>query len=342
MGKARVSHIRAAQAKPTKAYVPQIITELKAARDLALIKDARQKEESAFQTSIAGRPEILANQRAGWQLNEYFAVKHGFEDESEKFDEILARNKAELSRIAYEQKVAAIKQSSSEMKAFIHAIDSKRQAFDTLISAAELPRPFFVALDSPFLIWPTQGIELFDSHIDPYRSTAKITLDSGRTFGYEELGFYFLYENPSDRFAVINVDGYMVFNGQLRVAQDGGFWPGDRHASISAAGRLHVFEWWNQPPTEPLTQADQTQQVASVATSGGGFGDVGAIETKNVFRGVDLRHTLFVMPPHAVTVIEVSAAITYGTGSDSGHVNADFNSGDFQIMCPFVLISVLT
>ncbi|MBI3772873.1 MAG: hypothetical protein HY272_09265 [Gammaproteobacteria bacterium] len=339
MGKARVSHIRSAQAKTTKSYVPQLITELKAARDLALIKDARQ-EESALRARFSGRSEVLANQRASWQLIEYFATKNGFE--SEKFDEILARNQAELSRIADEQKAAAIKQSSSEMKTFIHAIESKRQAFDTLISTAVSPQPFFVALDSPFLIWPTHGIELLDSHTDPYRSTAKITLDSGRTFGYEELGFYFLYENPSDRFSVINVDGYLVFNGQLRASQGGGFWPGDRHASVGVGGHLHVFEWWNQPPTEPLAQADQTQQVASVATTGGGFGDVGAIETKNVFRGVDLRHTLFVMPPHAVTVIEVTAAITYGTGTDSGHVNVDFNSGDFQIMCPFVLISVLT
>jgi hypothetical protein len=339
MGKSRVSHIRPAQAKATKSYVPQIITELKAARDLALIKDARL-EEFALETSISGRSDILANQRAGWQLIEYFVTKNGFE--SEKFDEILARNQVELSRIMDAQRAAAIKQSSSEMKKFIHAIDSKRQAFDTLISTAVSPQPFFVSLESPFLIWPTQGIELLDSHVEPYRSTAKITLDSGRTFGYEELGFYFLYENPSDRFSVVNVDGYMVFNGQLRASQNGGFWPGDRHASISAAGRLHVFEWWNQPPTEPLAQADQTQQVASAAISGGGFGDVGGIVPKNVFRGVDLRHTLFLMPPHAVTVIEVTAAITYGTGSDGGHVNADFNSGDFQIMCPFVLVSVLT
>lgn len=342
MAKAHVSHIRAAQAKTTAASessVLQIITDLKAARDLAVIKDGRQKE-AALLASSADRSTILANKRAAWQLTEYFATKNGFE--SDKFVEILARNQSELSRIADEQKVAAIKQSSAEMKSFMRAIESKRQAFDALISTAAPPQPFFVALDSPFLIWPTQGIELLDSHTEPYRSTAKITLDSGRTFGYEELGFYFLWENPSDRFAVVNVDGYLVFNGQLRASQDGGFWPGDRYAGISAGGRLHVFEWWNQPPTEPLAQADQFQNVASVAATGGGFGDVGAIETKNVFRGVDLRHTLFLLPPHAVTVIEVTAAITYTTGTDSGHVNVDFNSGDFQIMCPFVLIAVLT
>lgn len=320
-----------------KSYVQQIATELNVARDLSFIKDART-DEAALRASTSGRSEILGNQRAAWNLIEYFATEQGFE--TGKFDPILARNQITLKLVADERKAAAIKQSSSVLKTFIHGIDGRRQAFDTLISAVEPPN--FVVLDSPFLVWPTHGIELLDSNAVPYRSFGKITLDSGKTFGYEELGFYFLWENPSDRFAVINVDGYLVFNGVIGAAQDGGFWPGDRYASLSVGGNLHTFEWWNQPPTEPLFQIDQNQHVDSVTATGGEFGDVGDIESENVFRGIDLRHTLFVLPPHGVTVIEVTAVLQYRTGTDSGHVTADFSSGDFQIMCPFVLIAVLT
>ena len=316
--------------------VQQIIAELSVARDGSSIRDVRLGD-AARRASASAHSEILGNQRAAGKLIEHIATEAGIE--TDKFDPILARNRIALQRVADERKAAAITNSTSVLKTFIDAIDGRRRAFEHLTPAAAPPT--FIALDSPFLILPTTGNKLLDSSIAPFRSFAKVTIAS--QLDDKEVGFYFLWENPSDRYAVINVDGYLVFNGLIGATESGGFLPGNRFATMNVSGVLRTFEWWNQPPTEPLAQADQSQLVRSItADMGGGFGDVGDIESAHVFRGVDLSHTLFLVPPYGVTVIEVAAVLWSTTGTDGGDVSADFSSGDLQIMCPFVQIAVLT
>jgi hypothetical protein len=330
MGKAHVS-----QAEDAKSHAAQIKAELTAARALALARGARG-DAYARRERLSQDREILGNRRAASQLFQACAAKSGFE--VDQFEQIRARNVAALQHAEARGKAAALHQSSAALKTLLGAVARRRELLGQLGTPAAAP----LTLDSPFLIWPTQGIELFDTQIVPWNSSAKFTLDSGRTFGHEEVGFYFLWENPSDRFAVVRVHGFVVFNGTMTAGQDGGIFPGDRSASISAVGNLHLFEWWNQPPTEPLSQADQDQTALTVATSGYGWSDPGSIELEHVFRGLDCSYDLFLIPPHGVTVIEMAAALSYGTGTDSGHVSADFNSGDFQVMSPFVSIEVLT
>ena len=335
----RVSEARPAQAKDGKKLSPQVLTELKAARSLASFRDARVSE-AALQDGTTRPEEVAADQRAAWKLIEHWATKNGLDDD--KFETIRAQSQAELQRIANERQAAAVAQSGSMLQSFKQAIEGKRKSFETLIAAAPPVQPAFVTLDSPYQIWATQGLAMPASTIVPWNSFAKVSLNSSRTSGYEEVGFDFAWENPSDRYAVINVDGYLVFSGVIEATQPGGFWPGDRFARLWVKSTMRTYEWWNDPPTQPLAQSDQSLDVDTVAASDGGFGDVGAIVTRNVFRGVDLRRTLFVLPPHGLTVIEVIAVLQYQTGSDGGRVKADFNSGDLRIMSPFVLIGVLT
>ena len=315
----------------------RIVAELTTARDLASIREAREEDDSA---RVLERPELLANQRAASQLIEYQMAKSGFD--TSQFAQILAKNQADSLRLADEQRATAIKQSASRLKNLQQAIDKQRELLEAVIAQVDDPEPTRVVLEKPFLIWPTRGMELTDVNVAPYHSMAKITMESSKTLGREELGFYFIWRNPRDRFAVVNIDTLLMFHGQLEASQGGGFWPGSRSASISAEGRLHVFEWWNHPPTEPFLQTDQTQSVANAHIGGGGFGDVGGIIPQDVFRTVSLGYSHFLMPPNAVTVIEVTAGFPYSTGSDSGRVRADFNSGDFQLACPYVLIGILT
>src|SRR5262245_36265046 len=141
MAKGRVSHIRAVQTTGAKSFVHRIEAELKAARDLAAIKEARVSQ-SGLATRIAARPEILANQNAAVELIEYWATKSGFD--TEKFDQILAQNQTELRRLAAERQAAAIRQSGPAMESFYRALEGKRRAFETL-TAAEV-EPVFVTL----------------------------------------------------------------------------------------------------------------------------------------------------------------------------------------------------
>jgi len=62
-------------------------------------------------------------------------------------------------------------------------------------------------------------------------------------------------------------------------------------------------------------------------------------EASSVSSGVSLSTTLFAVPPHDVVVFEVAVALD--CYNDSGNIDADFASGDFQIACPVVVFSLL-
>jgi hypothetical protein len=48
---------------------------------------------------------------------------------------------------------------------------------------------------------------------------------------------------------------------------------------------------------------------------------------------------MFAVPPGDVVVFEVALLLEYE--NDSGDIEADFESGDFQISCPVVVLSLL-
>ena len=62
-------------------------------------------------------------------------------------------------------------------------------------------------------------------------------------------------------------------------------------------------------------------------------------EATSVSDGVSLSTTMFAVPPNDVVVFEV--ALSLDCNNDSGNIDADFASGDFQIACPVVVFSLL-
>jgi len=332
---------------PAKSKEPQISSTSKesqaklaitAARDLSAIRENRCVEMFG-RSRLSENATILANRHASQQLLGSSACKAGFA--VDEFEKIRARNQADLRRFAGEKRAEAIKCAAARQHALIESIDYRRKGLGVL--QATPPSPFYVTLEKPFLIWATHPYLLGDTHVEPWNSWAKFKFDSGSTYGAEQFTFYYLWENPSDRYAVVNIDGYIIVNGHCQVGQDGGNFPGDRFASVALTAQLFPLEWWNQPPTSPLQQADQTQLAFSLRTQEpAGFFDPGEIDAANAFRGCDVRYSLFVLPPHGVTVIEVALTASWGTGTDGGHVFLDFDTGDFKVMSPFVLIAVLT
>jgi hypothetical protein len=305
----------------TRPDVQQIITELKTSKDFALIKEARVARMSATR-----RSQRLGNQSS-----------------------------------AAGQQAATIKQSPAVLKKFIRDVDDRREAFKILqsvqsvvapTSGTSIPQSPYVTLDKPFLIWPTHGIELKDSQYTPYLSFGKMTLNP-ITASNEELAFFFLWENQEFQPAVISIYSYLVFYGSISApsftennndgtdyptTESSPLWPPINYppmpnpptvyrSGLNISGYLHVYRWWDQPPTEPLAEADQNQAVGGVSGS-----------SKIIAQGVDPRYTIFNVIQRGVTVIEVDAF--FSIDSTAGPVSADFNSGDYQIMCPYVLLSV--
>jgi hypothetical protein len=248
-----------------------------------------------------------------------------------------------------ELKADAVRQSAAHAEELRSGVEGRRKALDLLASTGQSAAPEYVTLDSPFLIWTRPLMALDDSTIEPWNSRAKITFErsnfggSGTALlediGTEELSCYFLWDNPGTGWALVTVDGFLVLNGFCTANSHGGY-SGGGSAALDLDASLNILEWGSQPPpTTPLPQADQSAPALKLkADSSGWFSDD---DTKYalVFRGFDLRYELLAVPPGGVLVLDVSLSISYDLMD--GSVAADFASGDFGVICPFVSIHVL-
>jgi len=255
----------------------------------------------------------------------------------DRFETHRAHAEVELKTAADSLQAEAMTRAAYVTADMRRNIESRRKLLEKLPAAPLTTRE---TLDRPFLIWQTLGLSVEDSHTEPFNSFAKFRLDSTKSSGYEELNFYYVFVNPSDRFSLVNVHGFFALKGFCRAGANGGFWPGDRYASLSINVRLNMLEWWNQPPTQPPFQTDQQQLAATLTATAYDFGDPGDIEVLDVLRGYDLSYSQFIIPPRETAVFEPTVAVNYGTSD--GVVNIDFASGDFQVLCPFVTVDILT
>ena len=313
---------------------------------LSAIREARRKSSSVQQVDPSERARILANRRAIEKLVASAYAKAGLE--IEQFDKILAQNQTELRRISEKQRADAVKFASSIKDTLRYGVENRRKTLDHLTTITSSFAPNYVLLNAPFLIWTTPGMFFDNSQTVPSNSWAKVKVQSEHPLkpsGSEDLSFYFLWENPSDRYAVANVDAYLVLNGFLQADAPGGFFAGDRRSTVSVKASFYLLEWWNQPPTQPSWQVDQSRDALSVSAYAGDMFDDYHIASDSVFRGYDLRYEFFLIPPNGVVVFEVTMNVSYGAGQDNGghgSILADFDSGDLEVICPAVLVAVLT
>ena len=252
--------------------------------------------------------------------------------------ELQAQGAAAADRLLEAHRAAGGARSGAAHETALRGIGARREALQLL--AAE---PQYVTLDTPFLIWPTNGIDLDDSAIEPWGSWAKFELyvrnhGGASQAGQEELGFYFLWENPSDKTAYVDVDAFLVLNGVCSALAEGGTFPGDRYARIDTDATLKLFEWWEQPPTQPLPQTAQVQRASTLSVDRGGWFDYTHVEIDDVFRGFDLRYELFAVPARAVVVFEVSCAFSYEL--ETGLVWNYFKIDDNEVICPFIQVRI--
>jgi len=121
------------------------------------------------------------------------------------------------------------------------------------------------------------------------------------------LFFVYVWENPSENHALVNVGTYVVLKGHCQAGLDRPpIYQFVAVADLIVGVELQLFEWWNQPPTNPLFQ--QSQKVEPVDLHCNAFGPFSTGETKSqtIFDGYDLKYSLFVVPPKGVAVFYVS------------------------------------
>jgi len=317
------------------------------AKEIARIKKALTGAEGRrldkLNEAISGPPLELRNaesRRAAAKLAS--SLLKGSATQKE-FAAILDKDQAGLDAALKKAKDAAIKGSRAAQAVLSGEAQRRTEALGLLAALpVEAAKPRYNLLNKPLFIWPTNTIELEADEVIPAKSFVKFRGRADRRHFRGNVKFYYLWNNPDNTFAVINVDGYIIFHGHGYVGVGGGTFAGDRQASLGVTGSLEILEWENQPPTQPIAQPDQSVKALSLSVEARGMFEVGAIDSKTVFRGYDLRHTLLVVPPLATLVFTVTAEVAGGGGKDSGLAEFDFASGAFQIGSPAVLVTILS
>jgi hypothetical protein len=227
--------------------------------------------------------------------------------------------------------------TDSNRRAFHRGVEDRRKALDAL--AARIGPPGVVTLNKPFLIFSNRT--LVDSQIEPLNSFARFKVDTNTGGEIDHVTFYFFWENDADHNVVLNVTSSLVLNGRCAVGAGKGIFSG-HSAWIDVFAEMNLFQWWNQPPTMPLSEASQFQQIVFLQVEGGGlFGDPDSKQQIFSFAPFEFSYTTFLVPPQSPVVIEVSLFMSYNN-VEGGDIN-DFVINDFEdanlfrrVICPAV------
>lgn len=275
---------------------------------------------------------IPAGERAFEKLLTSYLTKTGFP--SQELNKIRKHNDTELRRLSKKQKAEALRHSSSAKKTLRVVVEDWRAGMEQLAATqGGTSGPVGSAiLPTPFLIWPTHGIYLDSTNVQPWNNWAKIKFDANDpSVQTEELGFYFFWQNPSDQFIFVDVETSPVLNGFCQANEHSGI---STFASLILNVDLALFEWWNQPPTSPADESAQHQGVLSI----GAFEQLfGGTQTQSVNENYRLGYSFFRIAPGGVAVFEVRLTIRADSVA-GGDVHADFMSGAYEVLCPAVVL----
>jgi hypothetical protein len=312
--------------------------EIKAA--LSTAKDARRKYSTLLrQAEMSARSRKLGLRR---NYSEKFVgpvlAKAGLG--VDELNKLGSQTQAEMRRLLEEQKADLIKRIALGKDVLQSEADSWRKAKERLVSlrSENLLLGFnFVVLDTPLFIWASQGIDSFTASKAPWNNVAKIS-SGWASYNVNDVSFIFVWQNPSDKYAVINAESYLTLNGSSVVAADSAFFGLQSNISwIELRVYFNILEYWNKPPTTPPFESTQLAYALDLGANGGWLGDY---EVAMVNGTYDVRYDQFVLAPLGVAIFEVSLVIE--TWTDGGFTEIDFASGNFEVICPGLLIGILT
>lgn len=258
------------------------------------------------------------------------------------FNALMAKHMAKGNAALKKARSTAIKNPRVTKSALAKLAADRIKAFKVL-AAVDVPGTQYTLLNAPFDISSTAGMPLTSAQIVPSNSSAKFKLhvedgpDPSNT-----VNFSYVWVNPSDKYVVMNVHGYIIFHGHCQLGAGGGFFPGDRFYRLQIDGRLDIFDWSQENPVSIPPAFDQSVNVYTTSEDQGRWSEVGAVDAKDIFRGYDLSRELLVVPPHATMGFVMTASFVCGTGDDSSLVDLDFASGNFQLGSPAVLLAIVS
>ena len=169
---------------------------------------------------------------------------------------------------------------------------------------------------------------------DPAYSWAKFRFATSQSSGAQKFAFYYYWVNPSSEYAVINASTQLLANGYLKADAPWTF--GVNTSSVKAYTILDLWLGWPNQVTSVQHASELVGEARALSfTLLGGDTNGRAISMAAPI----LNTHLFVVPPGGVVVFEVALLLEYE--SDGGNIEADFESGEFKILCKMVEVSLL-
>jgi hypothetical protein len=262
---------------------------------------------------------------------------------SEELERYGSQCQAELREAAKQQKASVLRRSASQAALLRSQMQSWRRSQELLASRKNLSPNLnfnYVILDTPALILPSQDLDLVQVSPAPWNNVTKVKATWTSPYpddGHDTLSYVFAWRNPADHDALINIGSYLLLNGFC----DAGAGPGWTHSTLLVNPRLNIFEWWNNPATQPPYQSGQyNYDLPYLEAEGGKDTGVGEYKTLAISGNYDLEYRHFTVPAKEVAVFTVTLTLWHYIRGD-GYIEVDFASGGFEVMCPALLIGIL-
>jgi hypothetical protein len=293
------------------------------------VEAERLKHPAAFRPDRAQRATLQKSRQASDKIVSGFLKEAGLD--FKKLQALQEQRGAELERMIAKHKTDALRLASRQKNTLFSSIAARSKALGDLATRSGFfPYPSFT-LDTPFFIGSMSGIDISDSVAVPFGSWAKFKFSTSQS-GTQKVAFYFYWTNPFQEYAVINAATDMEAAGHLKAHGPWAFF-GMNFSSVHATALFSLYG-----------SAGPVAVTAHASAWLGGCGAVGEVigddtEGTSILSGVSLNTTMFPVAPGDVVVFEVALALDYE--NDSGDIEADFETGDFQIACPVVVFSLL-
>jgi hypothetical protein len=298
---------------------------------IVAVEAERSKNPPAFRPDRRQRAALQKGRRESEAMVSAFLTGAGLD--LKKFQALQEQRSADLERMVAQHKAEAVRRAAEQQHTLQSSITAQAKTLRDLAARdGFFPYPSFT-LDTPFLIWSIPLQEISDSAAVAFGSWAKFKFATSQYRGPQKFGFYFYWVNSFSDYAVINAATFMSATGHLKAHAP---WTvGVNTSWVEAYAFLNLWLGW---PTDVIS----VQEDGAFLGSTGAFASTftgGDTESTSVSSGVSLGTTMFAVPPGQVVVFEVALLLQYE--NDSGDIEADFESGAFQIACPVVVFSLL-
>ncbi|HXE11653.1 MAG TPA: hypothetical protein VN633_06015 [Bryobacteraceae bacterium] len=242
-----------------------------------------------------------------------------------------------ISEFAVEKKKRlseAMKQSAALLNAFQSDLKIVQVRLDAIKEAA----PVNLTLLDVATSITSDNLTLSATNMAHTNNQAEFDFNTDST-GSADVKFSYQWTNNSDLFAVINLLGFISFNGILTAGTDGSFWPIDTqhsHASLTAFLRVTNL----QSGAVVAQGSSLFGPTLNVDTGGGWFGNPGAIDTEAVFRGLPPDLGILTVAPQ--TGLQIDVVGQFSADIDSGSADFNFQGDGRQVTSAGVIVSIVS